>query len=213
MEPLVKFFILSFKVYFFFKNRLLKAYIRYFKKAFDYAYLTYFGVETKYGYVDLVGFPIIRKHPKSQITIGKGVTLVSRSEGNVAGINHPVILSTLSENSYIRLEEFSGISGSAIVAKKGILIKSKSGLGANASVYDTDFHVIDPKERLISPNENAKSKEVIIGRNVWIGANSTILKGVVIGDDSVVGACSLVISDIPSSSLFAGNPARMIRQL
>jgi acetyltransferase-like isoleucine patch superfamily enzyme len=54
---------------------------------------------------------------------------------------------------------------------------------------------------------------VIIEDNVFIGAHSTILKGVTIGVNSVIGACSVVTKDIPANQIWAGNPARFIRAL
>ena len=56
-----------------------------------------------------------------------------------------------------------------------------------------------------------RTGEVRIGRNVLIGANSTILAGVSIGDNSRIGACSLVNSDIPKNSFYAGVPARKVK--
>lgn len=53
--------------------------------------------------------------------------------------------------------------------------------------------------------------EVCISENAFIGAHSTILKGVTIGTNSIVGACSVVTKDIPSNEVWAGNPARFIR--
>ena len=54
---------------------------------------------------------------------------------------------------------------------------------------------------------------VTIGNRVFIGANSTVLPGVAIGDDVVIGANSVVTRDIPSNSVYAGNPARLISSL
>ncbi len=56
-------------------------------------------------------------------------------------------------------------------------------------------------------------KEVIIGDNVWIGGNSVICPGVHIGSNVVIGAGSVVTKDIPSWSLAAGNPCRIIRKI
>ena len=50
---------------------------------------------------------------------------------------------------------------------------------------------------------------VIIGKNVWIGENCTILPGVTIGDNAVIGAGSVVTKDIPNDSIAIGNPARI----
>ena len=54
------------------------------------------------------------------------------------------------------------------------------------------------------------SGRVIIGNNVFVGMNSTILKGVVIGDNVVIGANSLINKDVPSNSVVVGNPQRVI---
>ena len=57
------------------------------------------------------------------------------------------------------------------------------------------------------------NKEVHIGRCVWIGAGVIILPGVKIGDNSVIGAGSVVTKDIPSDSVAYGNPARVARKI
>lgn len=54
---------------------------------------------------------------------------------------------------------------------------------------------------------------ITIGNNVWIGAQVCVLPGVTIGDDSVIGAGSVVTKDIPAGVLAAGNPCRVIREI
>lgn len=54
---------------------------------------------------------------------------------------------------------------------------------------------------------------VSIGRNVWIGANATILAGVTIGDDAVVAAASVVTKDVPAQAIVVGSPARVVRSV
>lgn len=56
-------------------------------------------------------------------------------------------------------------------------------------------------------------KDVIIGNNVWIGANVTVLPGITIGDNAVIGAGSVVTKDVPQDTIVAGNPARVIRKI
>jgi acetyltransferase-like isoleucine patch superfamily enzyme len=60
---------------------------------------------------------------------------------------------------------------------------------------------------------NAQSAPVKIEDNVFIGAHSTILKGVTIGENSIVGACSVVVKSIPANEIWAGNPAKLIRKV
>ncbi len=180
---------------------------------FDYWYLKSKGVDTKFGYVVLLGLPIISKVKGSSIILGKGVTLVSKSKHNVAGINHPVILATLTEKAIIRIGKV-GISGSSVCAATKIEIGDYSGLGANSNVYDTDFHPIDAIIRRENNSiVNAVSQPVIIGENVWVASNCTILKGVVIGDNAIIGACSVVTRNVSENTIVAGNPAREIRKV
>jgi len=54
---------------------------------------------------------------------------------------------------------------------------------------------------------------VVIGRNVWIGANVTILPGVTIGEDAVIAAASVVTKDVPARALMVGSPAKVVRML
>lgn len=57
------------------------------------------------------------------------------------------------------------------------------------------------------------AKPIEIGNNVWIGGNVTILPGVKIGDDSVIGAGSVVTKDIPSDVIAVGNPCKPIKEI
>lgn len=60
--------------------------------------------------------------------------------------------------------------------------------------------------------KHKKSEPIIIGNNVWIGANSTVLPAVIIGDNVIIGANSVVTKNIPSNSVAVGNPCKVIKQ-
>lgn len=74
----------------------------------------------------------------------------------------------------------------------------------------TPLHPISPRLRRHALQYN---KQVHIGKNVWICANATILPGVTIGDNSVIGAGSVVTKDIPSNVVAFGNPATVVRKI
>jgi acetyltransferase-like isoleucine patch superfamily enzyme len=72
-------------------------------------------------------------------------------------------------------------------------------------------HLFDKPGIFYHNSPKGVNKDVTIGRNVWIGARVTILKGVKIHDSSIIGAGSVVTRDVPEFSVVAGNPARFMR--
>ena len=93
----------------------------------------------------------------------------------------------------------------------GISIGQNSLFGSNVEIYDSDFHDLDPRKRM--ENGCPKKAHVHIGNNVFIGSNVKVLKGVAIGDNSVIGNGSIVLASIPANVVAAGNPARTMREL
>ena len=82
-------------------------------------------------------------------------------------------------------------------------------IGPNVSIY-TACHSTDPVER---NSRQEWAKPVTIGHNVWIGGSVTILPGVTIGNNTTIGAGSVVTKDIPANVVAVGNPCKVIRQL
>ena len=82
-------------------------------------------------------------------------------------------------------------------------------IGPNVSIY-TACHSTDPTER---NSRREWARPVTIGNNVWIGGSVTILPGVTIGDNVTIGAGSVVVHDIPSDCVAAGNPCKPIKHL
>ncbi|MBW3090720.1 sugar O-acetyltransferase [Bifidobacterium miconisargentati] len=90
-----------------------------------------------------------------------------------------------------------------------VFIGDHTMIGPNVTLVTTG-HPIRPDLRVRLAQF---SEPIHIGRNVWIGANVTVLPGVSIGDNSVIGACSLVTKDIPANSVAVGSPCRVMREI
>lgn len=82
-------------------------------------------------------------------------------------------------------------------------------IAPNVGIY-TAGHALDPVLR--RKHKAEFGAPVVVGNNVWIGANSSILPGVTLGDNVVIGAGSVVSKDIPANSLAVGNPCKIIRE-
>lgn len=141
----------------------------------------------------------------SSISLGKGCRFICTSASNLIGINHRCILSTHEESAQIIIGQNCGFSGTTIGSFKSITIGNNVRCGANTVITDSDWHLDDPRSGL--PNA------VLIGNNVWLGYGTIVLKGVSIGENTVIGAGSVVTRDIPANVVAAGNPCKVIKQL
>lgn len=92
----------------------------------------------------------------------------------------------------------------------GIEIGENSLIGPDVHIFDSDFHHLDPERRKSGIPAMGR---VEIGRNVFVGDRVTILRGVAIGDDSVIAAGSVVTTDVPPGVVAGGSPCRVIRGL
>ena len=103
--------------------------------------------------------------------------------------------------------------GRNVVVMPGCLMMSAGGITID------DGAMIAANVQLISNNHDLYERQVItckpvhIGKNAWVGAGATILPGVTVGDNAVVGAASLVTKDVPANTIVAGNPARTIKRI
>ncbi|MBI1202275.1 MAG: acyltransferase [Rhodopseudomonas sp.] len=161
------------------------------------------------------GLPEIKRAPGARIVLGRRVQLNSSSVRTVAAtLSGPVRLAALSASASILVEEGVGLNGTSITARsKAIRIGAGTLVGPNVVIVDADFHAIWPPDaRAVSPAIESDA-DVTIGRNVWIGMGSMILKGVTIGDGAVIAAGSVVTRDVAANSLAGGLPARFIRSL
>ena len=90
-----------------------------------------------------------------------------------------------------------------------IRIGSQTLIGPNVQLY-TAFHPIDAETRVKGPE---LASPIAIGKGVWIGGGAIVLPGVSIGDNTTIGAGSVVTHDIADGVIAAGNPCRIIRSI
>jgi acetyltransferase-like isoleucine patch superfamily enzyme len=109
-----------------------------------------------------------------------------------------------------------------ISTRQSIRIGARTMVSHGVQIFDNDSHPIDARDRhadylnLIEGRPRTHfipSAPIEIGEDCWIGANSIVLKGVRIGDRSIVAAGSVVTADIGDDCVVAGNPARIVRSL
>ena len=168
----------------------------------------------------LTGMPVIFNKGGAKLKIGDNVTIKSSFLSNLVGLYSRTIIVTRAPGVEITIGNNVGISGATIYARKGITIGDNTCIGGNCKILDNDFHPIDTEDRFRllvdvhgGDSELVPSKEIKIGKNCFIGCNSIILKGTVLGDSCVVGAGAVVSGKFEDNCVIAGNPARVIRRL
>jgi acetyltransferase-like isoleucine patch superfamily enzyme len=98
-----------------------------------------------------------------------------------------------------------------VCERSEIHIGSDCLIGANFSVYDSDFHPTSRIERELRPAGH-KCEPVKISDWVFIGNNVTVLKGSTIGRGATIAAGSVVVGNVPPDTIFGGVPARLLRR-
>ena len=160
------------------------------------------------------GLPYICVSPKGQLKIGDNLTISNGTRFNPIGFPQPCIL-YVDAHAQLSIGNNVGMSQSSIICHYRISIGDNTKIGGGVKIYDTDFHSLNPDDRLNREMDmkNKKKARVEIGKNVLIGAGTIILKGVSIGDNSVIGAGSVVTKSIPSNQIWGGNPAKYIKSI
>lgn len=172
----------------------------------------YWLYKLKNRHVTFHGYTVIMAFPGSQINLGKGVINSSFESNNIGLWQRCGIIAK--NGGRIEIGDNFGISGSTIYSIASITIGKNFLLGGNCKIIDNDFHPINPEARRIgkSGDEQINKAPIIIGDDCFIGMNSIILKGTILGNNVVVGAGSVVHGTFPDNCLIAGNPAKIIRR-
>lgn len=144
------------------------------------------------------------------ISIGRNFHAVSARKRSLFTLFSPCHLTVIGDGR-IEIGEHVGLNGTTIASRDRISIGDYTMIGPNTFILDHDGHSAwPPRDRWTTSGTSAP---VVIGRDVWIGMNCIILKGVTIGCRSIIAAGSVVIKDVEPNSLYAGNPAVKIKSL
>jgi acetyltransferase-like isoleucine patch superfamily enzyme len=163
--------------------------------------------------LNVCGKLFLRPAANGSIKLGDNVTIVSRFLSNSVGITNPTFLECI-EGGKIEIGNNTGFTSTIMSSRRLIKIGNFVKIGGNVRIFDHDYHSTDYiyRRNFQTDTRYVKSQEIIIEDDVFIGANSIILKGVHIGARSIIAAGSVVtIKDIPSDSVVAGNPAKIIK--
>jgi maltose O-acetyltransferase len=146
-----------------------------------------------------------------RIVIGKNVNLgVRPSPYLYSGYIH---IEARKPHSVISIGDHCWINNNCVLISEGggIEIGAYSLFGTNVEIYDSDFHELDPAKRM--SGGTPRIDPVRVGENVFVGSNVRILKGVIIGDNSVIANGAVVVHSIPPNVIAGGNPARVLKSL
>jgi acetyltransferase-like isoleucine patch superfamily enzyme len=139
------------------------------------------------------------------ITMGKCATVIAEPD-------QPVRIGVWGrepDEGKIKIGDYVLISpGCRISAGAGITIGNSVMIANGVYIADSDWHgVYDRTKR------SDQDTPIVIKDNAWIGDHATVLKGVTIGQNSIVGACAVVTRDVPDNVVVAGNPAKIVKHL
>ena len=171
------------------------------------------------------------------VTVGEGAYLETTysflhyrsqlAQGVTIGAGATTYLGTMFDvgpGGRVKIGNYALLHGAWIICDAEVEIGDYALISWNVVLMDNTRACADPKRRREElmhlaraekrrPTAACDPQPIRIGRNVWIGFDCCVLPGVSIGEDSVVGARSVVTSDVPPRTIVAGNPARIIRTL
>lgn len=181
--------------------KITPIYNRWFFKAKD---VKYGRNMTVIGRVSIVG--------TGRISIGDNFMMTSGETINPIGGNLEGAIYMDNSEVEIVIGNNVGMSSTRMWIHNKLTVGNNVKVGAGVLFIDTDCHPIDYMVRRIS-NDGTKSSPILIEDDVWIGAQSIVLKGVTIGARSIIGAGSVVTKSIPADCIAAGNPCKVIKSL
>lgn len=132
------------------------------------------------------------------ISIGENCNIGRTKHGYHTGMPFYTTIMNDGESSCLIIGNNCRINGAYIHSKKKIEIGDNCVMAANVNIMDSNAHEVVSGNRTVGRDI---PQEIIIGNNVWIGTNCTILKGSIIGDNCVIGAGCVVKGSIPTNHI------------
>lgn len=133
------------------------------------------------------------------------------------------VFASCGENNYIELPFHANWGGHHVHFGSGIYANSNLTLVDDGNIFVGDRVLFGPNVTIATANHPVNAglrsralqynRDVYIGENTWIGANSVIVPGVRIGKNTIIGAGSVVTKDIPDNVVAVGNPCRVLREI
>jgi len=163
-----------------------------------------------YGNSVRIDFNTIINNNKNNLKLGENVYLRSISRGYQAGMPFPTTILMDVNNAEIKIGDNTRINGAYIHAQKSILIGKNCVIASGVNILDSNGHELCSNDRTSGRD---KPEGIVIHENVWIGINCVILKGTIIGKNSVVSASTVVKGVFPPNSIISGNKAMVVKKL
>ena len=160
------------------------------------------------------GVPMIDVTMGAKMALGKNFRMNNGRYYNKIGRQQPCMF-VVSKGGELTIGNDVGMSATTFFCTLKITVGDNVKIGGNCVFYDTDFHSLNYLERRDekTDNEKRRSAPVTLEDDVFIGAHSTILKGVTIGKGSIIGAGSVVSKSVPPGQIWGGSPAVFIKSI
>ena len=168
----------------------------------------------KYGSIHCTGIPHIHISLNGMVEVGENFNMGSWI-GSYASGQLGKCRIEVRNGAELKIGNSVGMTLTTIVCHESITIKDNVNIGVGVHIYDTNFHSLDFRLRRTHKTDwkDKKTKPIVIENDVFIGAQSIILKGVTIGANSIIGAGSVVTKNISPNVIAAGNPCKVIKEL
>jgi acetyltransferase-like isoleucine patch superfamily enzyme len=175
--------------------------------------LFFIGNGVKYRKFKTSGIPYVMVAQGGIFSIGENFSMHNGIRGNPIGCYSKCTF-FVDRNAILTVGNNVGLSQTALICHQSITIGDNVKIGGGVKIFDTDFHSLDALIRSSKEDKKDRAKApILIKNNVFIGAFSIILKGVTIGENCIIGAGSVVTKSVPDNQIWAGNPAKFIREL